>query len=399
MNRQRSPNLSRKNQSRRVSVFDTTLRDGEQAPGNAMRPDQKVELALAIESLGVDVIETGFPSSSKSDFEATKLIAGAVTTARIATLNRAVREDVRLAVEAGGRENHHLQIMATGSETHLKYKRGISQAEAQAEVIDAISYAKSLGAHHVTLGIEDASRGSDALLRPLIEASVEAGADCVALADTTGCLLPEEYGAQIGRVRSWIGSGITLGVHCHEDLGLSLANALAGVRAGADEVQATVAGVGERAGNTALEELLAVLTYKGEELGVFTTATTKGLYEVYELLCRTIGLEPVRNKAVFGVNAFATQAGIHQAGMLRDPITYEYVQPADFGRERSILVGRHSGRTVLRHLLEELRMEMDDAFVEAMYETYIANRTNGECTSLDDLRVILAAERPTEVVA
>ncbi|ORT57434.1 pyruvate carboxyltransferase [Streptomyces sp. CB03238] len=391
--------MSRNNQARRVSVFDTTLRDGEQAPGNAMSPDQKLEIALAIESLGVDVIETGFPSSSRSDFEATKRIAGAVTTARIATLNRAVREDVRLAVEAGGRENHHVQIMATGSETHLTYKRGISQAEAQAEVIDAIRYGKALGAQHITLGIEDASRGSDALLRPLIEASIEAGADCVALADTTGCLIPEEYGAQVGRVRGWIGADITLGVHCHEDLGLSLANALAGVRAGADEVQATVAGIGERAGNTALEELLAVLTYKGEELGVFTTATTKGLYEVYELLCWTIGLQPVRNKAIFGVNAFATQAGIHQAGMLRDPITYEYVQPADFGRERAILVGRHSGRTVLRHLLEELKVEADDVFVDSVYETYVENRTNGECITLDELRVILAGERATEVVA
>jgi 2-isopropylmalate synthase len=385
-------NSGRDSELRRISIFDSTLRDGEQAPGNAMTPDQKLEVALAIEALGVDVIETGFPSSSPSDYKATQLIAESVTTARIATLNRAARDDIRQAIEAGGTRNHHVQIMATGSEVHLEHKRGIGQDEAQAEVIDAIKYAKSLGAEHITLGVEDSSRGSDALLRPLCEESVEAGCDVIGLADTTGCMTPGEYGALVARVRSWVGPDVVLATHCHEDLGLSLANALAGIQAGADEVQATLAGIGERAGNTPLEELIAVLTYKGEAIGATTTATSEGLYAAYQVLARCIGLVQPRNKAIFGVNAFATQAGIHQAGMLRAPITYEYVEPHRFGRERAMLVGRHSGRAVLRYVFDQLEAEVDEDIVGTVYEEHVANRTNGECTNMAELKDIIASK-------
>jgi 2-isopropylmalate synthase len=373
---------------RRISIFDTTLRDGEQAPGNAMRPEQKLEIALALEAIGVDVIETGFPSSSPSDFQATRLIAESVSSARIATLNRAVREDVRLAIEAGGPERHHMQIMATGSETHLEHKRGITAAEAVREVVDTVSYAKSLGAQHVTLGIEDASRGSDRLLRELVVESVAAGADTITVADTTGCMVPAQFGGLIGRIRSWA-PDVTVATHCHDDLGLSLANALAGIEAGADEVQTCLAGIGERSGNTPLEELIAVLTYRGDVLGATTTARTAGLHRAFELLCSTIGLTAPRNKAIFGVNAFATQAGIHQAGMLRAPITYEFVEPARFGRERTILVGRHSGRAVLRYVFDDLGLPVDERLVDAIYEENVANRTNGDCVDLAGIREII----------
>lgn len=383
---------------RRISIFDSTLRDGEQAPGNAMQPEQKLDVALAIEAVGVDVIETGFPSSSPSDYKATRLIAESMTSARIATLSRAQRRDINLAVEAGGTDRHHLQIVATGSETHLKHKRGLSQAQAQREAIEAITYAKLLGVKHVTLGVEDASRGSDGLLRPLIVESVAAGADIVALADTTGCMIPAEFGGLVGRVRSWVPPEIVVSTHCHEDLGLSLANALAGIQAGAGEVQATLAGVGERAGNTALEELLAVLTYKSELIGATTTAKTDGLYLVFEIMRKAIGLSAPRNKAIFGVNAFATQAGIHQAGMLCAPINYEYVEPARFGRERAILIGRHSGRSVLRHLFEDLHLPVDEQLVENIYQEFIANRTNGECVDLDYVRKIIT-ERSSSTCA
>ncbi|MBY8846087.1 LeuA family protein [Streptomyces sp. SP2-10] len=378
---------------RRVSIFDTTLRDGEQAPGNAMRPEQKLELALAIEALGVDVIETGMPSSSASDYKATQLIAEATTTARIATLSRAVREDIRLAIDAGGAQQHQVQIMATGSETHLKHKRGISQAEAVREVVDAISYAKELGAEHVTLGLEDASRGSDGLLRELVEGSVAAGADNVGVADTTGCMTPREYGDLIARMQSWAGPQITISTHCHEDLGLSLANTLAGIESGAGEVQTSLAGIGERAGNTPLEELIAVLVYKGETFGVTTDVRPEGLYNAFEVLRKTINLPIPRNKAIFGANAFATQAGIHQAGMLRAPVTYEYVEPHRFGRERSILVGRHSGRAVLRFVMEEMGLEIDEKLVDLVYEQHVANRGDGDCLDLAGVREIVLDKR------
>ncbi|MET9578868.1 pyruvate carboxyltransferase [Streptomyces massasporeus] len=378
---------------RRVSIFDTTLRDGEQAPGNAMGPEQKLDIALAVEALGVDVIETGMPGSSASDYKATRLIAEAMSTARIATLSRAVHEDVRLAVEAGGTGRHHVQIMATGSETHLRHKRGISRAEAVREVVGAISYAKELGADHVTLGLEDASRGSDGLLRELVRESVAAGADNVAVADTTGCMLPREYGDLIARIRSWAGPQIVVSTHCHEDLGLSLANTLAGVEAGADEVQTSLAGIGERAGNTPLEEMIAVLVHKGEALGVTTDVRPEGLYGAYEVLRRTIGLPQPRNKAIFGTNAFATQAGIHQAGMLRAPVTYEYVEPHRFGRERSILVGRHSGRAVLRFVMAQMGLEPDERLVDLVYEQHVAHRTGGDCLDLPGVRELILDKR------
>ncbi|WP_107656417.1 LeuA family protein [Nocardia suismassiliense] len=374
---------------KRISIFDSTLRDGEQAPGNAMTPEQKLEVALAIEALGVDVIEVGFPSSSPSDFEATKLLSQELTSARIATLNRATRADVELAIQAGGTARHHLQIMATGSEIHLEHKRGIDRAEAVREVVDTMRYAGSLGTENLTLGIEDASRGSDELLRALVEESLAAGADVIAVADTTGCMTPSEYGALIGRIRSWSGPDVVIATHCHEDLGLSLANALAGIAAGADEVQATLAGIGERAGNTALEELIAVLTYKSAEVGATTTARTEGLYRAFQVLHKAIGLTAPRNKAIFGLNAFATQAGIHQAGMLRDPITYQYIDPTRFGRQRSMLVGRHSGHAVLRYVYENMGLPVDEAAVDDIYREFVANRTNGDCIDLAGVRELI----------
>ncbi|CAM4519490.1 pyruvate carboxyltransferase [Nocardia ninae] len=378
---------------KRISIFDSTLRDGEQAPGNAMPPQQKLEVALAIEALGVDVIEVGFPSSSPSDFEATRLLSKELTSARIATLNRATRADVELAIEAGGTTRHHLQIMATGSEIHLEHKRGIDKAEAVREVVDTMRHAVSLGAENLTLGIEDASRGSDELLRELVEESLAAGANVVAVADTTGCMTPAEYGALIGRIRSWTGPDVVIATHCHEDLGLSLANALAGIEAGADEVQATLAGIGERAGNTALEELIAVLTYKGAEIGATTTARTEGLYRAFHVLRNAIGLTTPRNKAIFGVNAFATQAGIHQAGMLRAPITYQYIEPARFGRQHSLLVGRHSGHAVLRYVYENMGLPVDEEAVDHIYREFVANRTNGECLDLAGVRELIRQHR------
>jgi 2-isopropylmalate synthase len=377
-------------QLRKIRIFDTTLRDGEQAPGNAMDPQQKLEIAQAIESVGVDVVEAGFPSSSPTEQKSIGLIAGALTSAYISTLNRPVPDDIRLAVDLAGTERHHLQIMATGSDIHLEHKRGVSRAHAQDEVVEAIEFAKSLGAAHVTLAIEDASRGSDSLLRPLITESIAAGADALTIADTSGCTVPSEYGALIGRIRSWIPPQIVVATHCHEDMGLSLANALAGIAAGADEVQTTLAGIGERAGNTALEELITVLSYRGEALGCTTTAKTEGLYAAFEILSRVIDLPTPRNKAIFGVNAFATQAGIHQAGMLRAPITYEYVEPYRFGRERKILVGRHSGRAVIRHVLLDMGVPVDEDVVDRIYADQIAGRAGAECIGLPHLRQAIA---------
>lgn len=387
---------------RRISFFDATLRDGEQAPGNVMSPEQKVALAVLSEEFGADTIEAGFPGSSPADFRATQMIAEALTTAKFATFNRASVDDVACSMRAGGaRKNHQVQICGTGSELHLEHKRGISREEAIREVGESIRLAVDLGATDISFGVEDASRGSFDLIHAEIDEALEAGASTVILADTTGFALPQEYGKLCAAVRSWIPDDVGLATHCHDDLGFALANAIAGIEAGATEVQCTLGGIGERAGNTQLEELAAVLSYKSGELGVYTTIATEKLYAAYRTLCETISMSPPRNKPVFGDNAFATQAGIHQAGILRNPATYEYINPERFGRKRSLLVGRHSGRAILRYLLDRMDVEPDPMLLDELYTEFIAERANSDCDELDDLaesvRVRLTERTPTSV--
>lgn len=380
------------NSGRRVTVFDTTLRDGEQAPRNAMSPEQKLEVALRLEALGVDLIESGFPASSPSERKATELIAQNLKSARLVTFSRSVRSDIEAAVQAGGERNHQVQVMATGSDMHLVHKRGITRKEAVDEVVDAVAFAKSLGVDEVSVPIEDASRGEPDLLRAITEGAIEAGATTFVLGDTSGCMMPAEYADLVRMFRSWAPPPIIISTHCHNDFGLSLANAIAGVEAGADEIQATLGGVGERAGNTPLEEVAAVLAYKGERMGLFTGIKTEGLYEAYGVLRRAIRLEEPRNKPILGTYAFATAAGVHQQGMLSNPATYEYVEPERFGRTRSILVSRHSGRVVLRHLLQQLGVEADERTLSRLYDTYVAGRPDGDCEPLESLRERLAEE-------
>lgn len=378
--------------ARRITIFDTTLRDGEQAPANAMLPHQKLDLALRIEALGVDCVEAGFPASSPSEFEATRLISRHLRSSRFATFCRAVRRDVEVAVRAGGTANHEVQLMATGSDLHLKYKRGITRRQCVEEVVDTTRYALSLGVDRVSVGIEDASRSDDALLQAITESAVEAGASRIIIADTSGCTTPDQYGELIAKIRGWAPPTVPISTHCHDDFGLSLANAVAGLQAGADQVQATLGGIGERAGNTPLEELAALLAYKSDHLGLYTDIDTTAMYDAYTALRQVIRLEEPRNKAIFGTYAFSTAAGIHQAGMLSNPATYEYVEPARFGRERSLLIGRHSGRTVLRHLLEQLGIEVGDEQLSELYRTHIAERQGGDCDDLEVVKARLAAE-------
>jgi 2-isopropylmalate synthase len=370
---------------REITVFDSTLRDGEQAPGNAMLPEQKLKMALQLEALGVNTIEAGFPSSSPNDFRAIQLISQGLTSAKMATLNRALRRDISVAAEAGGVLNHQLQILASGSDIHLRHKRMISREEGIGEIVGSVRFARSIGFTDITLAVEDASRGTDDLLRPLMEAALEQGVTTIMLADTTGCMIPAQFGELVARVRSWVPSDVVLSTHCHEDLGLSLANALAGIEAGADEVQATLAGIGERAGNTSLEELAAVLTYHAAPMGVTTRLRTEGIFGAFETLRGFTNLPHPRNKAILGQNAFSTQAGIHQSGMLRNPVTYEYAEPTRFGRRRSILVGRHSGRDVVRHVLEGLGRPVNARLVDDIYEMYVVSNSDGRCIDLEDL--------------
>jgi 2-isopropylmalate synthase len=373
-------------------VFDTTLRDGEQAPRNALSPERKLDLARRIESLGVDVIEAGFPAASENDFKATRMIAEALTTARVSTFCRANRDDVDAAVKAAGGDNLQVQVLATTSEIHLEHKRGITRKAALDELRDTVMYAYSLGVPEVTVALEDATRGSRELIRATVETSVEAGAAQVAIADTTGCCTPDEFGDWVRAVREWAPRPTTVGVHCHNDFGLATANTMAAIQAGADTVQVTVGGIGERAGNTAMEEVVALLAYKGDQFGARTDIRLEDMYEVYTVLRSAIGLAEPRNKALFGAFAFATAAGIHQHGILRNPATYEYVEATRFGREQRLFVGRHSGRAVLRHVLAEAGFDLDRATIDALYERYITGLADGDCLDLDMVRRQIVAD-------
>jgi 2-isopropylmalate synthase len=372
-------------ESKRIRIFDTTLRDGEQAPANGMTPDQKLDMAMRVEALGADCVEAGFPASSPSDFEATRKISRALTSCRFATFSRTRCEDIDLAVEAGGIDNHEVQMVATGSDIHLKYKRGITRYEAVREVSAAVTHAAALGITHISVGIEDASRSEDDLLHELTGTAVSSGATCIILADTTGCMVPHEYGELIAKIRSWVPDSVRVSTHCHDDFGLSLANALAGLEAGADEVQVTLGGIGERAGNTPMEELAAVLSYKSDFYGMHTDIRLKDMYGAYTALREMIALVEPRNKPIFGTYAFGTVAGIHQQGILSNPATYEFVEPSVFGRERSLLIGRHSGRTILRHLLDGLGARLSEAEVDELYRIHVAERKGSDC---EDLRVL-----------
>ncbi|WP_018219837.1 LeuA family protein [Salinispora pacifica] len=372
---------------RRIDIFDATLRDGEQAPGNTMSPEDKLRYALAAEAFGADVIEAGFPASSPADFAATKLIAGALTTARFSTFNRCSERDIRLSAEAGGiRPNHQIAICGTGSDLHLEHKRQITRREAIAEGRHAVRLAAALGATDIAFCIEDASRGDRGFVMDLVGEALAQGATTIGLADTTGCATPSEYGDLIAEAHEMVPPDVTISTHCHDDLGLSLANALAGVQAGAGEVQATLGGIGERCGNTPLEELAAVLVFKSAQVGAYTDLRIDQLYAAYVDLVDTTGMAVPRNKAIVGLNAFATQAGIHQDGILKNPATYEFMDPARWGRHRSILVGRHSGRAVVRYVLAELGAPEDDALVDRMYEELVASRPGSDCDELDHLR-------------
>lgn len=359
---------------RKLTILDTTLRDGEQAPGNEMKPETKLELFRAIDSTGVDYIEAGFPSASPADFEVVRETARAPRQARLCAFARAVPKDIDRALEAlGGQPNVQLELLLTGSEIHVHHKRRSTPEAIFKETRDAVAYARSCGVEDIALGYEDSTRGTPEFLRRAIEIGVEAGGTTVVLADTVGCSTPSEIASLISATRAWVGDGPKISMHCHNDLGLALANTLAAIKAGADVVQTTFAGIGERAGNTALEELAAVLHYKAEEMGATTNLDVRRVREVCDQVCAALGLTAWKHKPVVGRYAFSTAAGIHASGLANAPITYQYVDPELFGRRSETVLNRLSGRANLRIALGEIGLQADDALVERMYAAFIAD--------------------------
>jgi 2-isopropylmalate synthase len=377
----------------RVFIFDTTLRDGEQSPGFHLDANQKLQLAIQLEHLGVDVIEAGFPISSPGDFEACRRIARAVRSASVTALARAVKEDIDAVWEAiQDAEEPQIHIVLSVSDIHIQRKLGISREEVLERGEAAVRYARTL-CDRVEYSPEDAGRADPDYLVETVERMIDAGATVINIPDTTGYCLPWEFGELVARViREVRGSERALfSVHCHNDLGLATANSLAAVEAGARRVECTVNGIGERAGNTSLEEIVMLLRVRAAALGLETGIDTQEIAATSRLLVDMTGVDVQPNKAIVGANAFAHASGIHQDGVLKDRLNYEIIRPEDvgFGDSRIVLTAR-SGRHAFKHRLARLGIELPTAALQPAWERFLAVADTKREVSDDDLRMIAA---------
>ena len=331
---------------RRITIFDTTLRDGEQSPGIALRPEEKAEIALQLERLGVDVIEAGFPISSPGDFEGVRAVADAVAGPTVTALARTDPDDVDAAAEAvGGARRSRIHVFIATSALHMERKLQLEPAEVVERVRTSIR-AAAANADEVEFSAEDATRSDPRFLAQVCREAVAAGATTVNLPDTVGYCLPDEHEAFLRRMQQLCPElrAVVLSVHCHNDLGLAVANTLSGIRAGATQVECTVNGIGERAGNAALEEIVMSLRVRRAELRAETGVNVGEIGASSALVSRLTGYAVQRNKAIVGANAFAHEAGIHQDGMLKDASTYQIMDPEELGLTMTLPLGKHSGR-------------------------------------------------------
>jgi 2-isopropylmalate synthase len=358
-----------------VRIFDTTLRDGEQSPGFSMNTDEKIRMARQLAKLGVDTIEAGFPISSRGDLEAVQAVAREVRDVPIAALARAKKLDVDAAVEAlKPAAASRLHIFLATSDLHLQVKLHMTREQALEAIGSMIRYGRQHVAE-VEFSAEDAGRTDIDYLCQVCKTAVDAGATILNLPDTVGYAVPEEYGEMFRRVLEFLGDaqGITLSAHCHDDLGLAVANSLAAVRAGVRQIECTVNGIGERAGNAALEEIAVALAVRKDSFGVTTNIKLDQLFPASRLLTEVTGAVVAPNKAVVGANAFAHEAGIHQDGIIKNPLTYEIISPETVGvPSRSLVMGKHSGRNALRSNLRDLGFEPSDAELAEIYRRVTA---------------------------
>jgi 2-isopropylmalate synthase len=364
-------------QKNHVAFFDTTLRDGEQSPGCSMTTQEKLTMAHALEDLGVDIIEAGFAMASEGDFAAISTITQAIRKPRIASLARAKNEDIEMAARAlQFAERPRIHVFLASSDLHLEYKLKIGRQEALDRAAESVRLARTF-VNDVEFSPEDATRSDRNFLVEMVRVAIEAGATTINMPDTVGYTTPEEYGQMFREVRERIpavdAEGIILSSHCHDDLGLAVANSLAAIDAGARQVECTINGIGERAGNASLEEIAAALYVRGDRYGVTTSIQLAQLYPTSEVLGQIITFKPSPNKAIVGANAFAHESGIHQHGMLANPLCYEIMTPALVGVARTHLVlGKHSGRAALRHRLEQLGYTLSREELQQTYYRFVA---------------------------
>ena len=359
----------------RVLIFDTTLRDGEQSPGCSMTPEEKLRVARALAELGVDVIEAGFPAASRGDWESVNTIARQVPGPVICGLARCNADDIDkawTAVRDAARPRIHV-FLAT-SAIHREHKLQMAKDEILRTAVEGVRRARSL-CEDIEFSPEDASRTELDFLTEVVQAAVDAGATTINVPDTVGYTTPQEFLETFSHLRRNVRGAdhVTFSVHCHDDLGMAVANSLSAVRGGARQIECTINGIGERAGNCSLEEVVMALHTREQVFGVRTGVHTQKLYPTCRLVSSITGMPIPRNKAITGENAFAHESGIHQHGMLRHASTYEIMRPKDVGLSRTNLVlGKHSGRHAFRERVRELGFELDDAEINRVFERFKA---------------------------
>ena len=357
--------------AKRIVIFDTTLRDGEQAPGCSMTLDEKIMVAQQLERLGVDVIEAGFPIASPGDFESVRAVCKIIKGPIVAGLARCVRADIDRAGEAlAGAARGRIHVFLATSKIHRQHKLKMDRKEVLKRAVEGVKMALAYTAD-VEFSAEDAARTEPDFLREVVEAVIEAGATTVNVPDSVGYAVPAQYGEMVAMLMAEVGNvdRAVISVHCHNDLGMAVANSLAAVRAGARQVECTINGLGERAGNCALEEVVMALKTRADFFGVETGIQTQQIMNASRLVSSVTGVHVPPNKAVVGGNAFAHEAGIHQDGVLKEKTTYEIMRPEDIGLDGNRLVhGKHSGRHAFRQRLEELGIHLDEGRLDHAFE-------------------------------
>ena len=376
----------------RLTIFDTTLRDGEQAPGFSLRIDEKLKMARQLKALGVDIIEAGFPIASEADAEAVRTIATQVRGPIIAALARCHSKDVERAAWAlAPAPRRRIHVFIATSDLHLERKLRMSRDECLRVAMAAVRLARN-HTDDVQFSAEDATRTDPDFLWQMIEAVIQAGAKTINLPDTVGYSTPDEVSAFFEKVIARVPSSdqVTFSAHCHDDLGLAVANTLSAINAGARQVECTVNGIGERAGNASLEEIVMAIRVRGDRLPYETGVNTREIFAASQMLTALTGEGVQANKAIVGRNAFAHEAGIHQDGMLKDRRTYEIMRPEEVGVTATLVLGKHSGRHAVQRRCEQIGHTLDRATLDVVYRAVIAHADREKVVSDADLTAIVA---------
>lgn len=377
-----------------IIIFDTTLRDGEQSPGASMNTEEKIQIALQLEKLGVDVIEAGFAAASPGDFDAIARISTLVKNSTVCSLARALERDIKAAGEAVSQASHkRIHTFIATSPIHMEYKLKMTPDEVIKKAVYAVEYAKTF-CNDIEFSCEDAGRSDVGFMKEILDAVINAGATTLNIPDTVGYRMPFEMGAIIKELHQSVRDRAILSVHCHNDLGLAVANSLESIKNGALQIECTINGLGERAGNAALEEIVMALYTRADIFSDFSTnINKKEIYPTSKLVSSITGIEPQPNKAIVGKNAFAHESGIHQDGVLKNTQTYEIMSAEDIGLDKnSIVMGKHSGRHAFKDKLFALGFQLKDSEIDAAFDRFKILADKKKEIFDEDLRALIAEE-------